>query len=674
MADNAEDHLQFNIKENVRNFLLDEVFSSCKSSKHYDVESGMFMLVVDEKSIAVLNSFVQYTDLMEKGITGIERLELTRKRFPKMHAIYFISSSKKSIDLMADDFLQKPTEDGKKAPHVQYNFIHVIFYNGCSEEMLAYMMSQKHLVPFIINIKAIQLQFMAIDETTFTFNEKGILKTLYTNDLVEEKEQKIQELSIGISTLITSLKDFHNVQVLYSQNSNPVVKTIAERVGARIGKMVEEHRPVSKPAPVTFILMDRCDDLLTPLRHDLYYNSLLMDVLHVEGNKVEYEVQNEKKQTEFKVGNLDETDGVWLVKRKLPFLNAVTTTVDDFNAFLKTNDAAKFQSGNIENLDVEKMSQIIKEMPHYQDLLGEYNFHISIMNRAVELFKRRQVEESAKAEAILCSGVDKDGNPKRIEKQSVATNPDYEYDRVRLALMMLLSAHCNRTEAQTLRGSLSDTSIFIEDAEICYKGLEKLGAAFGTYSLPRKDIPKKDGNQYFELERYMSKIAKTIHNLRTGKEAEGFGKIVLPPSEPFPDIKFKKGALLASKLNQSKVDTSTYPIFIVCVIGGISINEIRELRGLEFNDECQGYTTIMGGTVQSTPIDFLKELMRVVGPIKEDIDEMKKAMEKDQWLQEEFIKDKAEAEAQSKTALEPKTLEMKELPKSEETKLPEEKA
>ena len=44
----AEDEvkLPYNIKENVKNFLLDEVFHSCRTNKHFDFEAGMFMMVV----------------------------------------------------------------------------------------------------------------------------------------------------------------------------------------------------------------------------------------------------------------------------------------------------------------------------------------------------------------------------------------------------------------------------------------------------------------------------------------------------------------------------------------------------------------------------------------------------------------------------------------------------
>lgn len=671
-ASDAENKLTFNIKENVRNFLLDEVFDKCKTTRNFDVEAGMFMMVVDEKSIAVLNSFVQYTDLMEKGVAGIERLELQRKRFPKTHAIYFISSSRESIRRMADDFEPKPDADGVKWT-IQYNFVHVIFYNGCSEEMLAYMMSFKSLVPYIINIKAIQLQFIATDETCFTLNEKSLMSTLYTADLPEEKNNKIDDISVSISTLVTSLKSFYNVQILYSDNSTGVAKTVAQKVGDRIGKMIEHQgKPVMSPAPVTFVIMDRVDDLMTPLKHDLYYNSLLMDLLNVSDNQYEHEVINEKQEKTLKVSNLDETDGLWLTMRKKPFLTALTSIVDGFNAFLKNNSNAQLQSGSIENLNIEKMGEIIRNMPQYQDMLGEYTFHISMLEKAGVHFKTRGISDQANAEAVLCSGIDKDGNPKKIENAAVATNPAYEFDRIRMALMMLLSSNCSASEAAKVKSTIPDTNYFAPEAQKALGGLEKLNAPFGKCSLAKKEFAKKDPeNKFADLDRSMAKVTETIMNLRVGKETTGFGKLTLPAGQAFPDIKFKRGALLASKLGTSTGTSSANPIFIVCVLGGISTNEIRELRSLEDHPECMGYTTIMGGTLQVTPIGYLKELMRVAGPLPEDIEAVIKEQEHEEWLKAEFEKDKQEVD---KLAKDPNVKEMTDLPTEEDSKKTEEKA
>lgn len=44
------------------------------------------------------------SELIEKGISAFERLDLKRKKFPQMHAIYLISPSPDSIQKLLDDF------------------------------------------------------------------------------------------------------------------------------------------------------------------------------------------------------------------------------------------------------------------------------------------------------------------------------------------------------------------------------------------------------------------------------------------------------------------------------------------------------------------------------------------------------------------------------------------
>ena len=645
MAAEDEIKLPYNIKENVKNFLLDEVFKSCVSNKHFDFEAGMFMMVVDEKSISVLNTFVQYTDLMERGVAGIERLDLKRKRFPKMHAIYFLSSTRQSIDLMAQDF-QNPSEP-------QYGFIHLIFYNGCSDDMLKYLMSKTNIISIIVNLKVIQLQFMAIDETTYTFGYKGLMNTLYTNDLPDEKENMVQELAVSISTLVTGLKDFHNIQVFHNTTGNGIAKKVGEKVIDRIKNMLSQKpKPVVSPPPVTLIIMDRTHDLMTPLKHDPYYNSLIMDLLHIQDNKYEYDCINEKQEKSIKVSFLNETDSLWLNHRKLGYIPAFTTILTNFGDFVKNNSAAQLQTGELEGLNIEKMGEIIRKMPQYQDLLGEYNFHIAMIERCQDLFKRREITNIANIESILCSGIDPTGKPKMIENPSACTNCEYEMDRVRMALMMILSGYCEPSAAQSIKNSLGNLH---ESAQIAYEGLKKIGSELGQYKLPRKEVVKDPKNKLSETDRNMSKLAETVLAIRTGKDTTGFNKVTLPDNEQFPDVRFKKGSLLASKLGSTSSSTSSNPIFIVCVLGGISVNEIRELRSLEDNPECTGYITIMGGSMQHTPLDYLKELQRIVGPLKEDIEELNKQKEKEEWLKEEFLKDKKEVEDMAKDPKKPDT-------------------
>ena len=57
-----------------------------------------FILVLDSETVKIISSSIEIVELMEEGVTTLEKLELKRKAFPKIHAIYFITPRLNSIN------------------------------------------------------------------------------------------------------------------------------------------------------------------------------------------------------------------------------------------------------------------------------------------------------------------------------------------------------------------------------------------------------------------------------------------------------------------------------------------------------------------------------------------------------------------------------------------------
>lgn len=65
---------------------------------------------------------------MDLGISAVEKLELGRKPFPKLNAIYLISPSEKSIQTLMDDYKDK------KNP--QYGSVHILLSNEIEQNLM----------------------------------------------------------------------------------------------------------------------------------------------------------------------------------------------------------------------------------------------------------------------------------------------------------------------------------------------------------------------------------------------------------------------------------------------------------------------------------------------------------------------------------------------------------
>lgn len=64
-------------------------------------------MVLDSISVKIVSSFMKLKDLIDMGISTIEKLELARKPYPKHDVFYFIEPSKESVDLLLKDFKEE---------------------------------------------------------------------------------------------------------------------------------------------------------------------------------------------------------------------------------------------------------------------------------------------------------------------------------------------------------------------------------------------------------------------------------------------------------------------------------------------------------------------------------------------------------------------------------------
>jgi syntaxin-binding protein 1 len=50
-------------------------------------------------------------ETLEKGVYGIEKIQLNRKPFPRLNAVYFIQPTIENLRKIADDFNAKDPEE-----------------------------------------------------------------------------------------------------------------------------------------------------------------------------------------------------------------------------------------------------------------------------------------------------------------------------------------------------------------------------------------------------------------------------------------------------------------------------------------------------------------------------------------------------------------------------------
>lgn len=369
---------KFSLRENVKLRLLKDMVTGLKLN-FPNVPN--FILVLDPTTTRIVSSCIKMMDLLEEGVVAIERLELSRKQFPKMHAIYFLSPTEETIEALLKDFVNP------KDP--QYGNVHLYFTNHVQQELVNKLGAQKSFIERVLTFKELNLDFLIPESNLFHLDMKGKFSNIFCDiggSAEKQRDALIDKIASKLSTVVPTLFDFEKFHIIYNKNTaNPIAERVAQELYKRIEKYLQKKTQDEEAAPVKFVIIDRSFDPLTPLVHDYYYQSLVYDLLSVEGDTVEYQSEDNSGKVSKKKTVLTDKDELWNKFRHQFIGEAMINISKEFEEFVANNRTAQTRKGDMSNLNLQQMSDIVKSMPMYQEVLGKYTVHMSLIQECVKV-------------------------------------------------------------------------------------------------------------------------------------------------------------------------------------------------------------------------------------------------------------------------------------------------
>lgn len=342
-----------------------------------------YLLVLDEHSLRIVSSCLKMMELMETGVTAIEKLELKRKRFPNMHAIYFLTPTSQSIDLLLEDF---------PFANPQYLKIHLFFTNRVPKDLMKKIADSPDLLNRVKTFKEINQDFICVEDNIFNLDMPDAVGRLFSgpNDL--KQENYIDQVAMKLGTAVVSLEKFHEIEILYNSKNETATKTAKNLQSFLLFQIQQLEKTNSScldptSGKVVILLYDRAIDPLSPLVHDFFYQSMIYDLLNIKGDLVEYEDEDKLGNKSLKKAFLNDNDSLFKKYRYKHIAEALDGIPNEFQAFINQNTTAKLQQGILSNVDLQKMSEIIKTMPQYNELLAKYTMHMKLIEKAWAVIK-----------------------------------------------------------------------------------------------------------------------------------------------------------------------------------------------------------------------------------------------------------------------------------------------
>eukprot|EP01068_Selenidium_serpulae_P011003 Selendium_serpulae@DN5582_c0_g1_i2.p2 len=147
---------RFSLKQICRKRILEEMVRG--------VDGGYFAMVVDAMTLHIMSACCNVYDILDEGVSVVEMINKKRQALPKIDAVYFITPTVASVELLIQDF-----KNAKKPAYKSAS----IFFSGAlgdNEEQIMKLIAQStNLLSHMKSFLEFNLDFIAYEARAFHF-------------------------------------------------------------------------------------------------------------------------------------------------------------------------------------------------------------------------------------------------------------------------------------------------------------------------------------------------------------------------------------------------------------------------------------------------------------------------------------------------------------------------
>lgn len=114
-----------------------------------------------------------------------------------------------------------------------------------------------------------------------------------------------------------------------------------------------------------------------------------------------YDTTTSGGESKLKEVILSEADPLWPTLRHMHIADTIEWILKMFEEFVRENKATKLYTGAKKVNSLAEMSEAMKAMPQYQEMLGKYSLHINMANQCMKVFNQKNLTKIAGLEQVL---------------------------------------------------------------------------------------------------------------------------------------------------------------------------------------------------------------------------------------------------------------------------------
>jgi len=278
--------------------------------------------------------------LNDVGIGALVNVKFKRERV-NVPPIYFLSSDIESIQGVIDDY------SNPKEP--QYaNQVHLFICSSLTDECMK-LLKTSNLRRNIKTFQEVYCDYHSLESHVFHFNRPNAFHDLYLRD---NCENELEATVANLFNLCVSLEE--NPIIRFSRDS-ALGSACAQMFHDFMSKKMQELDLKPKKKRATLLIIDRSQDSVVPLLHEITYQAMIKDLLPSETKYLPLEKsggEDAAKDVAVSKFYFDD-DPLWVGFRHKNLPNVLKDLQHKFEEFKNTNRIAKQQVGDNEQKDIE---------------------------------------------------------------------------------------------------------------------------------------------------------------------------------------------------------------------------------------------------------------------------------------------------------------------------------
>ena len=408
------------------------------------------LLIMDNTASKLLSKYITLSEVINQGIFSIESIYRKRKPYKAFAAIYLISSSESSINLVLEDF--------KSEKKRLYKWCHLFILDKITNNIYELLL-KKNFIRRIQTLKEVIMNYVPLDKNIFFFGIKGNYNSIYHLFANDEQNKPINKINLSKICAICRVSNTYPNIVYFIHD--PICKNLAEKINKKLKKYFDSMG--IKKNGILF-LSSRKLDLIAPLQFDLTYGHLLMELYKnlekSEKNRAKIILNGKEENIIF-----DHEDVLYNKYKVLSLYQIMTTINNDIEKFMKS-DLAKLEKMDDLN-SLEDMGTAMKSIVEYKYLNPLYNKHLKVVEDMNKKCLQRNIMKIIDLQSTIIAGANYKGKKKgehHISKRILENKNDFNKEDF-IRLLCIIKFYSPKSDINSLIDIIESETIAINNVE-----------------------------------------------------------------------------------------------------------------------------------------------------------------------------------------------------------------